>query len=57
MWEVALVGRNLTDETVINYGGNTPLAGTLTQGTGNSYYGFVQAPTSVGLQAVYRFFR
>ena len=24
-WEVALIGRNLTDEAVINFGGNTPL--------------------------------
>jgi len=56
-WQVALVGRNLTDETVVTFGGNTPLAGSLTQGTGHSYYGVVQAPASVGLQMLYRFFR
>jgi outer membrane receptor protein involved in Fe transport len=54
-WEVALIGRNLTDETAINFGGNTPLASTLTGGTGNSYYGFVNRPRNIALQGVYRF--
>lgn len=54
-WEVALIGRNLTDETVINFGGNTPLAGVLTNDTGNSYYGFVNRPRNIALQGVYRF--
>ena len=46
----SLIGRNLTDETVINFGGNTPLASTLTGGTGNSYYGFVNRPRNIALQ-------
>ncbi|MEH6551129.1 MAG: TonB-dependent receptor [Pseudomonadales bacterium] len=54
-WEVALIGRNLTDETVLNFGGNTPLAGTLTGGTGNSYYAFTSRPRNIALQATYRF--
>ena len=54
-WEVALIGRNLTDETVINFGGNTPLAGVLTADGGNSYYGFVNRPRNIALQGVYRF--
>lgn len=54
-WEVALIGRNLTDETVINFGGNTPLGGTLTGGGGNSYYAFVNRPMNVALQAKYNF--
>ena len=54
-WEVALIGRNLTDETVVNFGGNTPLASTLTVGTGNSYYGFVNRPRNFALQGTYRF--
>ena len=54
-WEVALLGRNLTDETVINFGGNTPLGGTLTGGAGNSYYAFVNRPMNVALQAKYSF--
>jgi iron complex outermembrane receptor protein len=54
-WEVALIGRNLSDETVINFGGNTPLGGTLTGGAGNSYYAFVNRPLNVALQAKYNF--
>ena len=54
-WEVALIGRNLTDETVVNFGGNTPLASTLTGGAGNSYYGFVNRPRNFALQGTYRF--
>ena len=54
-WELALIGRNLTDETVINFGGNTPLGGTLTDGAGNSYYAFVNRPRNIALQATYSF--
>lgn len=54
-WELALIGRNLSDETVINFGGNTPLGGTLTSGAGNSYYAFVNRPRNVALQAKYTF--
>ena len=54
-WELALLGRNLTDETVINFGGNTPLGGTLTGGAGNSYYVFVNRPRNIALQVNYSF--
>jgi len=54
-WELALLGRNLTDEAVSNFGGNATLAGALTGGTGNAHYTFVDRPRSVGLQAQYRF--
>ncbi|MEH6607658.1 MAG: TonB-dependent receptor [Pseudomonadales bacterium] len=54
-WEVALLGRNLSDETVLNYGGNTPLAGILTQGGGNSYYAFVNRPRNYAVQLSYKF--
>ncbi len=54
-WELAIVGRNLTDKTVVNYGGNTPLAGPLTGGTGNSYYQFVGRPKSIAMQLTRRF--
>lgn len=54
-WEVALVGRNLTDEDVSNFGGNATLASAFTGGTGNAYYTFVDRPRSIALQAVYRF--
>ena len=54
-WELALLGRNLTDETVINFGGNMPLGGTLTGGAGNSYYAFVNRPRNIALQVNYSF--
>ncbi|MEH6542311.1 MAG: TonB-dependent receptor [Porticoccaceae bacterium] len=54
-WELAVIGRNLTDKKVINYGGNTPLAGGLTGGTGNSYYQFVGREKSVAMQLTRRF--
>ena len=52
-WEVALVGRNLTDETVVGYSGDTPLASRLFGA--RSYYGFVDPPRGVALEASYRF--
>jgi outer membrane receptor protein involved in Fe transport len=55
VWEVALIGRNLTDEEILNFGGNTPLASTLTRGTGNSYYAFVNRPRNVAVQFNYNF--
>ena len=54
-WEIAVLGRNLSDEVVINYGGNTPLATTLTRGGGNSYYGFVNRPLNVAVQLSFNF--
>ena len=48
-WEVALVGRNLTDETVVNYAGDTPLANRLFRA--RSYYGFVDQPLGIALEA------
>jgi iron complex outermembrane recepter protein len=47
-WEVALVGRNLTDETVVNYAGDTPLANRLFRA--RSYYGFVDQPMGIALE-------
>ncbi|MEH6589044.1 MAG: TonB-dependent receptor [Halioglobus sp.] len=54
-WEVALLGRNLSDEVVLNFGGNTPLASTLTGGGGNSYYAFANRPRNVAIQLSYNF--
>jgi len=54
-WEVSVLARNLTDETVLNFGGNTPLASTLTGGQGNSYYAFVNRPRNIALQLNYKF--
>jgi hypothetical protein len=55
-WVVTLVGKNLSDETNIDFGGDTALTGTITQDTGNSYYSSLQRPASIGLQATYNFF-
>jgi iron complex outermembrane recepter protein len=55
VWEVALLGRNLTDERVSTFGGNATLAALLTRGTGNAYYTFVDPPRTWALQATYRF--
>jgi iron complex outermembrane recepter protein len=54
-WEVAVIGNNLTDERVVDYGGTGVLAGTLTGGTGMAYYGFSNRPRTYSLQATYRF--
>ncbi|MEH6519234.1 MAG: TonB-dependent receptor [Halioglobus sp.] len=54
-WEIAVLGRNLSDETVLNFGGNTPLASTLTSGGGNSYYAFANRPRNIAVQLSYNF--
>jgi outer membrane receptor protein involved in Fe transport len=52
-WELALVGRNLTDEATVSYSGDTPLALRLFRA--RSYYGFVDPPRGIALEAVVRF--
>lgn len=52
-WEIALVGRNLTDETVVGYSGDTPLSSRLFGA--RSYYGFVDMPRGIAVEASYRF--
>jgi iron complex outermembrane recepter protein len=52
-WEVALVGRNLTDETVVSYAGDTPLANRLFRA--RSYYGFVDQPMGIAVEGRLRF--
>jgi outer membrane receptor protein involved in Fe transport len=52
-WELALVGKNLTDEEIITYGNQTPLAGT-SFGVA-SRYAFYERERSIALQAAYRF--
>ncbi|GAB3275429.1 TonB-dependent receptor [Parahaliea aestuarii] len=49
-WEVALVGRNLTDEEILTFANDVPLSGAAT-----SYFAFVERPATVALQAQYRF--
>ena len=52
-WSLAVLGKNLLDEEVLTYVGNTPLSGS-TFGT-NTFYGFVSAPTTVTVQATVDF--
>ncbi len=53
-WEIALIGKNLTDKEIVNYANDTPLANS-TFGAVN-HYGFISRPRSVGLQAIYRWY-
>ncbi|MFW2405894.1 MAG: TonB-dependent receptor [Gammaproteobacteria bacterium] len=52
-WEVALLGRNLTDETIVTYANDTPLA--FSQFRSPSFYGFVDRPRSIAVQGTLRF--
>jgi outer membrane receptor protein involved in Fe transport len=52
-WELALAGRNLTDETTVSYAGDTPLANRLFRA--RSYYGFTDPPRGLALEGTYRF--
>lgn len=52
-WEIALLGKNLTDETIVVYGVDTPVAYTVTGAT--SHHGFIGAPRTFALQASYAF--
>jgi outer membrane receptor protein involved in Fe transport len=52
-WQVAFVGKNLSDEEMLTYAGNVPLSGS-TFGT-NSYYGFVDRGRQLALEAGYKF--
>jgi hypothetical protein len=52
-WQVAVVGRNLTDKTTVSYAADTPLALALFRA--RSYYGFVDPPRAIALEARFRF--
>ncbi|MEX2366168.1 MAG: TonB-dependent receptor, partial [Pseudohongiellaceae bacterium] len=52
-WELSLLGKNLTDEEVVTYANDTPLAGSLSQSVG--YYGFIEPPRTLAIQGTYRF--
>ncbi len=52
-WEVAVLGKNLGDERVLSFGGDTPLAGS-TFGAKSNYAFYGQGRT-VTLQALFRF--
>ncbi len=52
-WEVALIGKNITDEAVLTYVNNVPLSGS-TFGT-NTYYGLDARDSTYTLQVSYSF--
>jgi outer membrane receptor protein involved in Fe transport len=57
-WEIALIGKNLTDELIAPYGNDTPLSATATLFTtgarGFSAWRFVEPARTIALQATYR---
>ncbi len=53
-WEVALIGKNLTDEEIITYANDTPLSNSIFRSKG--HYAFVERPRSIALQASYRWY-
>lgn len=52
-WQVALIGRNLTNKTVVPYTNNTPLSDRIAGA--NSHYGFVERPRSIAIQGIWNF--
>lgn len=53
-WELALVGENLTNEKIVSYSTETPIATRVQASKG--YVGFVRPPRSVGLNFRYKFY-
>lgn len=52
-YNIAFFGKNITNEKILTYVGNTPLSGS-TFGT-NTFYGFVDRPSVYGVQLDYNF--
>lgn len=52
-WEIALLGRNITDEEIISYANDVPLS--TSQFGSATYYGVYERPASWALQARYNF--
>ncbi len=52
-WELALLGKNLTDELIVLYAVDTPVAKKVIAGT-TSHHGFTNPPRTLALQASYR---
>jgi outer membrane receptor protein involved in Fe transport len=51
-WELAILGRNLTDEVIVPYTNPVPLASLF---GANSHYAFIERPRTVAVQANFRF--
>ncbi len=54
-WELALIGKNLGDESIVTYANGMPVSTTLTNNTSTAYYAFYERPRSVALQGTLRF--
>ncbi len=52
-WEIALLGRNLTDEEVLQFGGDTPLSALLSSAKSN--YAFFSQGRTLSVQGTLRF--
>lgn len=54
-WELAVIGKNLTDEEIMTYANNLPVATVLTNGTGSANYAFFERPRSISIQGTLKF--
>ena len=54
-WELALIGKNLTDESIVTYANGLPVATVITARTGSGYYAFYERPATVAVQGTVRF--
>ena len=54
-WEVALIGRNLSDERIRQTASAMPLATTITKNTGVAYNGIFDRPRTIALTASMKF--
>ena len=55
LWEIALIGKNLTDQSIVTYANGLPVANLLTSGTSSGYYAFYEKPRTIALQGTLRF--
>jgi iron complex outermembrane receptor protein len=55
LWELALIGKNLTDESIVTYANGLPVSTVITARTGSGYYAFYERPASVAVQGTIRF--
>lgn len=54
-WELALVGKNLTDEAIITYANGLPVASVLTRGGGSGFYAFYEPAQTLAIQGTIKF--
>jgi hypothetical protein len=52
-WQVAVLWKNMTDEKILSFGGDTPLSGSLFGAKSN--YAFYGTGETISLQALFRF--